>query len=208
MSGPFTTVADLKSEIYYSKFKAKKDNTNPSEKNDYCRRYHSIWNGCCLGTDHDLLIIDPKTNTPYLDDSALIFNQAAVLLRRVPGDHRRRPLDITPIGLSTQMFVAGAVCDKRCRRQSFVAGSLRQRFVAGRLRQSFVCDNVCRRQRLRQKALCRGRFCRRQKCYLSQAPPATNLVLCHRPGLRQIAVLPVTNFTFCCSEQNNHAKRN
>ncbi|CAN1296289.1 E3 ubiquitin ligase PQT3-like [Linum perenne] len=102
MPGPFTTVADLKSEIYYAKFKAKKDNTNPSEKNDNRRRYHSIWNGCCLGTDHDLLIIDPKTNTPYLDDSALIFNQAAVLLRRVPGDRRRRPLDTTPIDLTPQ----------------------------------------------------------------------------------------------------------
>ncbi|CAN1138094.1 E3 ubiquitin ligase PARAQUAT TOLERANCE 3 [Linum perenne] len=97
MPGPYTTVADLKSEIYHAKFKAKKEYTNPTGKNDNRRRYYSIWNGCCLGTDHDLLIIDPKTNTPYVDDNALILNQAAVLLRRVPGDRRRRPLDTEPI---------------------------------------------------------------------------------------------------------------
>ncbi|CAN1746423.1 Pentatricopeptide repeat-containing protein At3g62890, partial [Linum perenne] len=48
------------------------------------------------------LIYTHILNSPYLDDSALIFNQASVLLRRVPGDRRRRPLDTTPIDLTPQ----------------------------------------------------------------------------------------------------------
>ncbi|CAN1246097.1 E3 ubiquitin ligase PARAQUAT TOLERANCE 3 [Linum grandiflorum] len=94
LPGPYTTVADLKSEILNAKFKAKKHNNNS--------QYSSIWNGCCLGTDHDLLIIDSKTNTPYSNDSDLIYDQSAVLLRRVPGDRRRRLLDTEPIDLRPQ----------------------------------------------------------------------------------------------------------
>ncbi|CAN0870535.1 E3 ubiquitin ligase PARAQUAT TOLERANCE 3 [Linum grandiflorum] len=99
LSGPYTNVADLKSKILNAKFKAKNHDDNTSEKNDNRRQYSSIWNGCCLGTDHDLLIIDSKTNTHYCNDSALIYDQAAVLLRRVPGDRRRRLLDAEPIDL-------------------------------------------------------------------------------------------------------------
>ncbi|CAN0870431.1 E3 ubiquitin ligase PQT3-like [Linum grandiflorum] len=94
LPGPYTTVADLKSEILNAKFKG--------EKNNNRRQYSSIWNGCCLGTDHDLLIIDSKTNTPYYNESALIYDQAAVLLRRVPGDRQRRLLDTETIDLRPQ----------------------------------------------------------------------------------------------------------
>ncbi|CAN0870569.1 E3 ubiquitin ligase PARAQUAT TOLERANCE 3 [Linum grandiflorum] len=104
LPGPYTTVADLKSEIFNAKFKARRHDNNPSDNNNNNRRqYYSIWNGCCLGTDHDLLIIDSKTNTPYYNESALIYDQASVLLRRVPGDRRRRLLDTEPIDLRPQL---------------------------------------------------------------------------------------------------------
>ncbi|CAN1152996.1 E3 ubiquitin ligase PQT3-like [Linum perenne] len=87
--GRYVTVADLKLEILNAKFKAKFA--------DSSSRRNSIWNGLCLGNDHDLLIIDAQTNTPYSDESALITNNSSVLLRRVPGDRQRRSLNTAPI---------------------------------------------------------------------------------------------------------------
>ncbi|CAN0876596.1 E3 ubiquitin ligase PQT3-like [Linum grandiflorum] len=82
--GHYVSVADLKLEILNAKFKAKSGDS-------------SNWNGLCLGNDHDLLIIDSQTNTPYFDESALLTNNSSVLLRRVPGDRKRRCLDTTTI---------------------------------------------------------------------------------------------------------------
>ncbi|CAN0876598.1 E3 ubiquitin ligase PQT3-like [Linum grandiflorum] len=89
--GHYVSVADLKLEILNAKFKAKSGDSSSD------RRHYSNWNGLCLGNDHDLLIIDSQTNTPYFDESALLTNNSSVLLRRVPGDRKRRCLDTTTI---------------------------------------------------------------------------------------------------------------
>ncbi|CAI0552652.1 unnamed protein product [Linum tenue] len=91
IQGPYVTVGDLKLAIFKANFKDR--SADPKSKSQH------VWNGCCLGTDHDLSIIDPQTNTPYSDESALIFDKASVLLRRIPGDRRRQPLNTTTIDL-------------------------------------------------------------------------------------------------------------
>ncbi|CAI0458829.1 unnamed protein product [Linum tenue] len=88
IQGPYVTVGDLKLAIFKANFK---DRSADSKSH--------IWNGCCLGTDHDLSIIDPQTNTTYSDENALIFDKSSVLLRRIPGDRRRQPLNTTTIDL-------------------------------------------------------------------------------------------------------------
>ncbi|CAL1392914.1 unnamed protein product [Linum trigynum] len=96
IQGPYVTVGDLKLAIFKANFK---DRSTDSKSQQETRRRSSIWNGCCLGTDHDLSIIDPQTNTPYSDENALIFDKASVLLRRIPGDRRRQPLNTAAIDL-------------------------------------------------------------------------------------------------------------
>ncbi|CAL1408359.1 unnamed protein product [Linum trigynum] len=98
IQGPYVNVGDLKLAIFKANFKDR--SADPKSKSQLeTRRRNSVWNGCCLGTDHDLSIIDPQTNTPYSDESALIFDKASVFLRRIPGDRRRQPLNTTTIDL-------------------------------------------------------------------------------------------------------------
>ncbi|XP_057999872.1 E3 ubiquitin ligase PARAQUAT TOLERANCE 3-like [Hevea brasiliensis] len=59
-------------------------------------KYKSKSNSLCLGTDLDLVVVNAQTNDCYADDM-LIPNNTRVLIRRVPGSRRRKPIDNTTI---------------------------------------------------------------------------------------------------------------
>ncbi|KAF2308074.1 hypothetical protein GH714_034899 [Hevea brasiliensis] len=59
-------------------------------------KYKSKSNSLCLGTDLDLVVVNAQTNDCYVDDM-LIPNNTRVLIRRVPGWRRRKPIDNTTI---------------------------------------------------------------------------------------------------------------
>ena len=89
IDGSVISVAAFKRKVLESKYKSKK-------KSDF--------NGLCLGTDLDFIIVNAQTNEEYDDDSMTIANHTSVLLRRVPGSRRRRPIDTTAISfLETQI---------------------------------------------------------------------------------------------------------
>ncbi|KAF2304178.1 hypothetical protein GH714_028359 [Hevea brasiliensis] len=53
-------------------------------------------NGLCFGTDFDLVVINAQTNDCYVDDM-LIPNNTRVLIRRIPGTRRGKPVDTATI---------------------------------------------------------------------------------------------------------------
>ncbi|KAF2308075.1 hypothetical protein GH714_034919 [Hevea brasiliensis] len=62
-------------------------------------KYKSKSTSLCLGTDLDLVVVNAQTNDCYADDM-LIPNNTRVLIRRVPGSRRRKPIDNTIIVVS------------------------------------------------------------------------------------------------------------
>ncbi|KAF2308071.1 hypothetical protein GH714_034874 [Hevea brasiliensis] len=62
-------------------------------------KYKSKSNSLCLGTDLDLVVVNAQTNDCYADHM-LIPNNTRVLIRRVPGSRRRKPIDNTTIVVS------------------------------------------------------------------------------------------------------------
>eukprot|EP00257_Ricinus_communis_P027099 XP_025014513.1 E3 ubiquitin ligase PQT3-like [Ricinus communis] len=82
IDGSAVSVAAFKRAIFESKYKSKKKSDS---------------NGLCLDTDLDFIVVNAQTNEQYDDDSMLIANHSSLLLRRVPGTRRRKPIDTSTI---------------------------------------------------------------------------------------------------------------
>ncbi|EEF31481.1 retinoblastoma-binding protein, putative [Ricinus communis] len=82
IDGSAVSVASFKRIIFESKYKSKKKSDS---------------NGLCLGTDLDFIVVNAQTDEQYDDDSMLIANHSSLLLRRVPGTRRRKPIDTSTI---------------------------------------------------------------------------------------------------------------
>ncbi|KAF2304189.1 hypothetical protein GH714_028436 [Hevea brasiliensis] len=81
VDGSVISVDALKRKIFEYKYKSN-------------MKSHS--NGLCFGTDLDLVVINAQTNDCYVDDM-LIPNNTRVLIRRIPGTRRGKPVDTATI---------------------------------------------------------------------------------------------------------------
>ncbi|KAF2304179.1 hypothetical protein GH714_028361 [Hevea brasiliensis] len=81
VDGSVISVDALKRKIFEYKYKSN-------------MKSHS--NGLCFGTDFDLVVINAQTNDCYVDDM-LIPNNTRVLIRRIPGTRRGKPVDTATI---------------------------------------------------------------------------------------------------------------
>ncbi|XP_021665202.2 E3 ubiquitin ligase PQT3-like [Hevea brasiliensis] len=81
VDGSVISVDALKRKIFEYKYKSN-------------MKSHS--NGLCFGTDLDLVVINAQTNDCYVDDM-LIPNNTRVLIRRIPGTRRGKPIDTATI---------------------------------------------------------------------------------------------------------------
>ncbi|KAF2304211.1 hypothetical protein GH714_028577 [Hevea brasiliensis] len=81
VDGSVISVDALKRKIFECKYKSN-------------MKSHS--NGLCSGTDLDLVVINAQTNDCYVDDM-LIPNNTRVLIRRIPGTRRGKPIDTATI---------------------------------------------------------------------------------------------------------------
>ncbi|KAF2304174.1 hypothetical protein GH714_028322 [Hevea brasiliensis] len=81
VDGSVISVDALKRKIFEYKYKSN-------------MKSHS--NGLCFGTDLDLVVINAQTNDCYVDDM-LIPNNTRVLIRRIPGTRRGKPVDAATI---------------------------------------------------------------------------------------------------------------
>ncbi|KAF2304195.1 hypothetical protein GH714_028473 [Hevea brasiliensis] len=110
VDGSVISVDALKRKIFEYKYKSN-------------MKSHS--NGLCFGTDLDLVVINAQTNDCYVDDM-LIPNNTRVLIRRIPGTRRGKPIDAaTIVVIEKQQPLSSSYRTGSCNTETVVTASSR-----------------------------------------------------------------------------------